>query len=79
MKNPRRPIDRIPGDIYVSVYFFTLARMTNRVPIIRAIAMGREMNHVWMFGSRMLTKAAMRNETNETAATVIAYGSWVET
>ena len=44
----------------------------NIVPSMRTIAIGRDMNQVWMSGITVAMTEAMMNETNETAATVIA-------
>ena len=53
-------------------FLATLFLMTNRVPIIIAIAIGRTISQFGMI-------PAMIYATNETAATVIAYGSCVLT
>lgn len=54
------------------VRFLVMNLSTNRVPIISAIPTGRAMY-------QLCTKPAMIKLTNDTPATVIAYGSWVDT
>jgi len=52
--------------------FFTIKRITNSVPTVSKMPMGKQIHAIGI-------KPAIKKQTKEIAATVIAYGSCVET